>query len=73
MLEVEELSATRLVGEAVIVDSVADTGPAVNVAATVFDNVMVSVVSVAEMVLVSALVDFIVPVACPLALVADAG
>jgi hypothetical protein len=66
-------SAVTVVGLAVTVDAVADTGPAVNVTDAVCVTVMLSVVSVAVSVLVPAVVDCTVPVVCPLALVGVAG
>lgn len=61
------LSTDREVGEAVRVEVVADPGPAVNVTTATLAKVILSVVSVAEMFLASALVDFIVAGNCPLA------
>lgn len=73
IVDIVVLSAGKLAGAAEMVDTLADTAPAVKVTATVLDKATLSVVSVAEIVLVSALVDFMVPVATPLALVAAAG
>lgn len=66
MLEVEASSATSVVGEAEIVDTVAETAPTVKVTVVVLVKATLSVVSVAERVLVSTTVDFIIAVVCPL-------
>jgi hypothetical protein len=66
-------SAVTVAGLALTVETVADTGPAVNVTDAVCVSVIVSVVSVAVIVLVPAIVERIVPVACPPASVAAAG
>lgn len=62
----------RLVGETATVDSDADIAP-VKVTVTVLDKLMPSVVSVAKIVLFSALVVLMLLVACPLASVGAAG
>lgn len=67
------LFAVKLVGEAETVDVVSDTAPTVKVAVVVLVKAILSVTSVAEMVLASGLVEVIVAVACPLALVAEVG
>lgn len=61
-VDVATPSATNVVGLAVIVDTVADTAPTVKVTVTVLDKARLSVASVAEMVLVSTNVDFIIAV-----------
>lgn len=66
-------STGTAVGEAEIVDTVAETAPGVKVTVAVVVKAILSVVSVAEMVLSSALVDFMVAVVCPLASVANLG
>lgn len=63
IVDVAVLSATSVVREAEIVDTVGDTAPTVKVTVAVAVKVIVSVVSVAERVLASGLVDFIVAVA----------
>lgn len=74
MIVVPTISSTDIVGgETEIVDTVAETTPEVNTTVAVLVIAILSVVSVAETVLVSALVDFITAVTCPLALVGDAG
>ncbi len=73
IVDVATPSAITVTGLAVTVEAVADTVPAVNVTEAVCVSVTVSVVSVAVIVLVPALFDRIVPVACPAALVAAAG
>lgn len=73
IVDPEVLSTDKLVGKAEMVETLADTAPMVKVTATVLDSVILSVVSVAETVLASALVDFRIAVACPLASVAEAG
>lgn len=55
-------SARAEVGEATIVEVLVDTAPAVNVTVAVLVRVMLSVASVADMVLASALVDLRVAV-----------
>jgi hypothetical protein len=50
------------VGEIITVDTLADTAPGVKVTVTVLINAMLSVVSVADIVLVSATVDLMVAV-----------
>lgn len=71
---VPKISSTDIVvGKAETVDTVADTTPAVKVTVAVLVKAIVSVTSVAERVLASALVDFIVPVTTPLVFVAAAG
>lgn len=62
MVEVAVSSATNEVGEAEIVDTVAETAPTVKVTVVVLVKAILSVVSVAEMVLVSTTVDFIIAV-----------
>lgn len=73
MVEPFGSSAGKAVGEATIVDRVAETAPTVKVIMAVLVKVRLSVVSTAEMVLTSATVDFIVPVALPVASVANLG
>jgi hypothetical protein len=73
MVEVATPSAVTVVGLAVTDDAVADTAPAVKVTLAVCVTVIVSVMSVAVIVLAPAVFDRIVPVACPAALVAAAG
>lgn len=63
IVEVEVLLATKVVGEAEIVDTVGDTAPTVNVTVAALVKAILSVVSVAERVLASGLVDFIVATA----------
>lgn len=60
-------------GEAEIVDTLGDTTPGMNATLAVPTKVMLLVVSVADMVLVSALVDLILAVTLPLASVGAAG
>lgn len=67
------LSATTISGEMVTVDLLADTAPEVKVTVAVLIKFRLSVVSVAEIVLVSAFVDLMVAVVCPPAFVATAG
>jgi hypothetical protein len=62
IVEVATPSAATVVGAAVTVDTVADTAPAVNATDAVCVTVMLSVVSVAVIVVVPAVVDRIVPV-----------
>ncbi len=73
MSEVAVPFAVRVVGLALTDEVVADTAPAVNVTAAVCVSVRVSVVSVAVIVLVPAVVDRTVPVVWPLASVTTAG
>lgn len=73
IVEVETLSATIVLVEAVTVDAVAEAAPMVKVTVVVLAKATPSVVSVAEIVLVSALVDFIMAVVCPLAPVGEVG
>jgi hypothetical protein len=73
MVEPEVLSTDNVVGEAEIVDTLADTAPTVKVTLTVLINVIPSVVLVAETFLISAFVDLSMAVVCPLASVAEAG
>lgn len=56
------LSATAEAGDAVIVEALADTAPAVKVTVAVLVRLMLSVVSVADIVFASALVDLITAV-----------
>ena len=62
MVEPEVLSTDKEANDTEIVETLADTAPGVNTNVAVFVSVMPSVVSVAEMVFVSALVDLIVAV-----------
>jgi hypothetical protein len=62
MVEPDRLSTVNRLGEAETVETLADTAPTVNVTVTVLVNVMLSVVSVAETVFVSDLVDLILAV-----------
>lgn len=62
MVEPVVESTDKFVGEAAIVDTLADTAPAVNVTVAVLVRVILSVVSVADMVFTSALVDLITAV-----------
>jgi hypothetical protein len=73
IVEVATPSAVTVAGLAVTVDALADTAPTVKVTEAVCVSVMVSVVSVAMIVLVPALVERTVPVVCPFASVAAAG
>jgi hypothetical protein len=73
IVEVATPSAVTVVGLAVTVEAVADTAPAVKVTDAVWVTVIVSVVSVAVIVLVPAVVDRTVPVVWPLASVGVVG
>jgi hypothetical protein len=73
IIDVATPSAATVPGLTATVDVVADTAPAVNVTAAVCVTVTLSVVSVAVIVLVPAVVERIVPVVCPAALVGTAG
>jgi hypothetical protein len=73
MVDVATPSAATAPGLAVTVDALAETAPAVNVTDAVCATVTVSVVSVAVIVLVPAVVERTVPVVCPAAFVTAAG
>jgi preprotein translocase subunit YajC len=73
IVDVATPSAVTVVGLAVTVEVVADTAPAVNVTEAVWVTVMRSVVSVAVIVAVPAVVERTVPVAWPFASVAALG
>lgn len=67
------LSATAEVGDAVIVDALTDTAPAVNVTVAVLVRLMLSVILMADIVFASALVDLMTAVVRPFASVGDVG
>jgi hypothetical protein len=73
IVDVASPSAVAVVGLALTVEAVADTAPVVNVTDAVCVTVMLSVVSVAVIVAVPAVVERTVPVVCPVALVGTAG
>jgi hypothetical protein len=73
IVEVATPSAATVVGLAVTVDAAADTAPTANVTAAVGVRGRLSVVSVAETVLVPTVLDWIVPVVWPLTSVAATG
>jgi hypothetical protein len=73
IVEAATPSAVTAPGLALTVETVAETAPAVNVTAAVCVTVMVSVTSVAVIVLVPAVVDRTVPVVWPAASVAATG
>jgi hypothetical protein len=73
IVDVARPSAVTDAGLAVTVDAVAETVPTVKVTDAIWVSVTVSVVSVAVIVLVPAVVDTIVPVVWPFASVAAAG
>lgn len=66
-------SAKAEVGVAATVEALVDTAPGVKVTVAVLVRLILSVASVAEIVLASALVDLMVAVVCPLALVTVVG
>jgi hypothetical protein len=73
IVEVATPSAVTLAGLAVTVDALAETAPAVKVTLAVCVTVIVSVTSVAVIVLGPAVLDRTVPVVCPAASVAATG
>lgn len=66
-------STLKVVGAIATVETLAETGPGVKVIVGVLVKVVLLMVSVAEMILASALVDFMLAVVWPLALVRAAG